>query len=171
MRSYMLLTLFLKSIICNHNNNVYGVIIGGVLDWVLHLLTTYTRDTAYAKSLPACCVFASRSLVTASNIEDSSAAALKSSPNGGSLQLLTLYSLLYRTDLVAAIVFLITLRADNPVHSRMLTVYAGTCLPSRSLAAAVCSCLLRICCLATDVVPLSVSRPLPRNECCFKVVH
>jgi hypothetical protein len=30
--------------------------------------------------------------------------------------------------------------------------------------------LLRNCCLATDVVALSFSRPLPRNECCFKAV-
>jgi hypothetical protein len=28
--------------------------------------------------------------------------------------------------------------------------------------------LLRIFCLATDVVPLFVLRPLPRNECCFR---
>jgi hypothetical protein len=53
--------------------------------------------------------------------------------------------------------------AYNTVHSRMLTVSARTCLLNRSLAAAVSSCLLRICCLATDVVPLSVSWPLPRN--------
>jgi hypothetical protein len=51
-----------------------------------------------------------------------------------------------------------------------LSVAAGTCLPRRSLAAAVYSCLLRICCLATDMVPSFVSRPLPRNECCFRVV-
>jgi hypothetical protein len=49
-------------------------------------------------------------------------------------------------------------------------VSTGMCLPSRSLAAAVYSCLLRIFCLATDVVPLSVSQPLPRNKCCFRAV-
>jgi hypothetical protein len=42
------------------------------------------------------------------------------------------------------------------VHSRMLTVSAGTCLLKRSLAGAVCSFLLRICCLATGIVPLCV---------------
>jgi hypothetical protein len=31
--------------------------------------------------------------------------------------------------------------------------------------------LLRICCLGTDVVPLSVSLSLPRNECCFRAVR
>jgi hypothetical protein len=41
--------------------------------------------TAYAKSFPACCVFTSRYLVTVSNSGDSSASALKSSLNGGSL--------------------------------------------------------------------------------------
>jgi hypothetical protein len=44
-----------------------------------------------------------------------------------------------------------------------VSVAAGTCLPSRSLAAAVCSCLLKLWCLETDVVPLSVLRPLPSN--------
>jgi hypothetical protein len=46
----------------------------------------------------------------------------------------------------------------------------GTCLPSRSLATVVYSCLLRICYPATDAAPLPVSRPLPRNECCFRAV-
>jgi hypothetical protein len=31
-------------------------------------------------------------------------------------------------------------------------------------------CLLRIWYLATDVVPLFVSRPSPRNECCFRAI-
>jgi hypothetical protein len=42
-------------------------------------------NTAHAKFFPACCVFTSRSLVTASNSGDSSASVLKSSLNGGSL--------------------------------------------------------------------------------------
>jgi hypothetical protein len=54
------------------------------------------------------------------------------------------------------------------VHLR-ISVAAETCLPSHSQAATVCSCLLRIWCLVTDV-PLSVSRPLSRNECCFRAV-
>jgi hypothetical protein len=74
--------------------------------------------TALAKHFPACCVFTSPSLITASNSEDSSASALKSCMNGGSLptafhllQLtLFLHRLLYRTDLVAPIVFLTTPR-------------------------------------------------------------
>jgi hypothetical protein len=53
--------------------------------------------TAHAKSLPACCVFTSRSLVTATNSGGSSASALKFS----------LHSLPYKTDFVAPIVFLI----------------------------------------------------------------
>jgi hypothetical protein len=56
------------------------------------------------------------------------------------------------------------------VHSRMPTVSSGALLPSRSIAAAVYSCLLRICYLVTNVVPLSFSRPLPRNKCCFRAV-
>jgi hypothetical protein len=46
-----------------------------------------------------------------------------------------------------------------------VSVAAGTCLPSCSLVAAVYCCLLRICCLAVDVVPLFVSQLLPRNKC------
>jgi hypothetical protein len=49
-------------------------------------------------------------------------------------------------------------------------VSAGMCLPRFSLAAAVYSGL-SIFCLATDVFPLSVSRPLRRNECCVRVVR
>jgi hypothetical protein len=52
----------------------------------------------------------------------------------------------------------------------VVTVAAGTYLPSRSLGSTVYSCLLRICCLATDVISLSLSRPLFRNEWCFRAV-
>jgi hypothetical protein len=52
-----------------------------------------------------------------------------------------------------------------------VSVAAETCLSSRFLGATVYSCLLTIFCVATDVVPLSVSRPLPRNGCCFRAVR
>jgi hypothetical protein len=48
---------------------------------------------------------------------------------------------------------------------------ATMCLPRRSPAAAVYYCLLRLCCLPRDVVPLSVSRPLRSNEYCFRAVR
>jgi hypothetical protein len=48
-------------------------------------LRTLQITTAHAKSFPAYCVVTNRSLVTASNSGDSSASALKSSLNGGSL--------------------------------------------------------------------------------------
>jgi hypothetical protein len=64
-----------------------------------------------------------------------------------------------------------TVCTDNSVNPSMLTVSARICLQSCCLVAAVYSCLLRICCLATNVVPLSISRPLLRNECCFKAVR
>lgn len=41
--------------------------------------------TAHTKCFPACCVFTSCSLIVASNSRDSSASALKSCLNGGSL--------------------------------------------------------------------------------------
>jgi hypothetical protein len=125
-------------------------------------LSTLQITTADAKSFPDCCVFTSRSLVTTSNSGDSSASALKFSLNSDSLPI---DSLLHRFPWTCA---------GNAVHSRMLTVYAGTCLTSRSLAAAVYSCLLRICSLVTDVVPLFrgrcletnvVSEPFASNSC------
>jgi hypothetical protein len=126
-------------------------------------------------NFPACCVFNSRSLVTGSNRGDSSASALKFCLNGGSLPTDSLlHSLPHRTDLVAPIVFLITPRhgpITQHLHSHRLTVSAGMSLPKCSLAVAVYSCLLRICCLATDVVPLSVSRPSPGNECYSRAVR
>jgi hypothetical protein len=68
--------------------------------------------TAHAKSFPACCVFTSRSLITASNSGDSSASALKSSLKGGSLPTDSfLPRLLYRIYLVVPVVFLI-----NPLN-------------------------------------------------------
>jgi hypothetical protein len=53
---------------------------------------------------------------------------------------------------------------ENHFISRMLSFLAGTCLPSRSLAAVVHYRLFKICCLETDVVPLSALRQLSRNE-------
>jgi hypothetical protein len=125
---------------------------------------TLPITTAHAKSFPASGVFTNISLVTASNNGYSSASLLKSSLCSTSLSASRLAAishqppLLFTTDLVAPAVFLITPphgpRRQHTVHSRMLTVSAGMCLPSRSLAAAVCSCLLRLCCLPTNVVPL-----------------
>jgi hypothetical protein len=161
------------------------VTIDGVLDWPLILGTTSNYSvianphnlqitTAHPKSFPAYFVFTSRFLVTASNSWDSSASALKSSLNGGSLPTASfIHRLPYRTDLVAPIVFPYNSSA-RPAQTTpfiLVSTAAGTCLPSCSLAAAVYSCLLRNFCLATDVVPLSVSRPLPRNECCFRPVR
>jgi hypothetical protein len=63
-------------------------------------LNTLQITTARDKSLPACCIFTSRSLVTPSNSGDSPPNALKPS----------FHRLPYRTDWVASIVFLITPR-------------------------------------------------------------
>jgi hypothetical protein len=97
-------------------------------------------------------------LVPTSNIWDSSASAIKSSLKGGSLQTAPfLHSLPYRTDLVAPVVFLITPGHGPRRHRSSVTCVstaARTCLRSRFLAADVSSCLLRIFCLETDVVPL-----------------
>jgi hypothetical protein len=50
-----------------------------------------------------------------------------------------------------------------------VSIAAGTYLPSRSIAAALCSCLLRIWRLTTDVILLFASRLLRRNECFIAV--
>jgi hypothetical protein len=82
----------------------YRVIVDGVfgldIGFIAHLYTQLGTTGNYsatanlhnlqittepAKTFPACCVFTSRSLVTASNSRDSSASALESSLNGGSL--------------------------------------------------------------------------------------
>jgi hypothetical protein len=63
--------------------------------------------TVYAKSYPAFSFFTRRFLVTASNNGDSSASALKSSLNGGSLATDPfLHKRSYCTDFVTPIVFL-----------------------------------------------------------------
>jgi hypothetical protein len=78
-------------------------------------LHTLQITTAHAKPFPTCCVFTSRSLVTASNNGDSSASALKSSLNGGSLPTDSfLHRYPWRTDLVAPVFFLITLHQYPP---------------------------------------------------------
>jgi hypothetical protein len=145
----------------------------------------YSATTSFHNSqitTAACCVFSIRSLVTASNSEDSSASALKASLNGGShpnlFQLLQL-TLFFRLPLKNSLGCLNCLPYNSSARPAQTTpfilvcvpVTAGTCLPSRSLAALVYSCLLKICCLATEVVSLSLSRPLPRNECCFRDVR
>jgi hypothetical protein len=141
-------------------------------------LHTSQITTPHNTSFPAC-VCSRRSLVTAFNSGDSSPSELDSSLKGSSCPtlfstVLFLHSLPYRTDFVAPTAFLIISRHGQRRQHRpfiMLTVSAGMCLPSRSLAAAVYYCLIRICCLATNVVPLSVSRPLPRNECSIRAVR
>jgi hypothetical protein len=44
------------------------------------------------------------------------------------------------------------------------SVAAGTCLPTRALAAAACSRLLKVCCLEANVVSFYVSRSLPSKD-------
>jgi hypothetical protein len=152
-----------------------------LLDWILYLLTTSPHDselqvitapplitTTHAKSFPACCVFTNRSLVTASNNGDSSASALKFSLNGGSLTTILQLTSSSLPNPVQNLLdypncLLSTNRVDNTVHFRIPLRCRKSVFTEPSLAAAVYSCLLIICCLATDVVPLSVSLPLPRN--------
>jgi hypothetical protein len=122
---------------------------------------TLQFTTAHHKSFPACCVFTSLSLVMASNSEVSSASALESSLNESSVQMTLFFRLSHRTKLFYSSA---RPRRQHTAHSHMPTVSAEMCLQSRSLAVVVYSYLLRICCLATDIVPLSVSWPFPRNE-------
>jgi hypothetical protein len=48
-------------------------------------------------------------------------------------------------------------RKSSSIVTRV-SVGAGKCLPIRSIAAAVCSCLLKICCLASNIVSLFPGR-------------
>jgi hypothetical protein len=153
----------------------FGLVIGLIDHLYTHLGTTSNYSaianlhnsqitTVLAKSFPACSVFTSRSLVTASNSGDSSALhaqALSSQPPvqdwHGCPNFLPYNSSAWPTE-------------TPPFILVCLPVAAGTCVTSRSLAAAAYSCLLRICRLTKDVIPVYISRPLPRNECYLRAV-
>jgi hypothetical protein len=114
------------------------------------------------------------------------ASGLKFSLNGGSLPTacfvynwlaaIHINVLVFSSPLISLTLSL----AYNISHGRRIkhrfsvarvSVEAGTCLPSRSLAVVVYSCSLRICCLSTDVVPLIVLQSLPRNKCSFRAIR
>jgi hypothetical protein len=86
--------------ICDYRR-AFGLEIGFIDHFTTRLVTTSNYSSsadlhtlqitiAYAKSFPACCVFTSRSLVTASNSGDSSAFAFTSLIAGSELQSLSL---------------------------------------------------------------------------------
>jgi hypothetical protein len=119
-------------------------------------------------------VFINRPLVIASSNGYSSVCALKSCLNGGSLPTDSFLQA-PADNWLCCPNFLPYNSSARPAQTTSfilvcVSVAAGTCLPSIFLAAVVYSCVLRICCLATDVIFLSVSRPVTRNECCFKAV-
>jgi hypothetical protein len=134
--------------------------------------------TAPTKTFPSCCVFTSCSLVTAPT------KAIPLLPCSSPLWMTAPYQLSFNCPLSSqphvqnwlgcanCLPYNSLVRPTKTTPFTLICVFTavGMCLPSCSLASAVYSCLLRICCLATDVVPLSVSQPLPRNECCFKAV-
>jgi hypothetical protein len=94
-------------------------------------------------------------LVTAPNSNDSSASALKSNLNGGSLPTDSfLHRLLYRTDLVGSVVFLVIPRHGPRRHRSFLYAYP---LPWQCVHRSVPSSGRQF--LLTDVVTLSVLRP------------
>jgi hypothetical protein len=128
--------------------------------------------TAPTQSFPACCVFTSCSLVTASNSGDSSVFHTPVLSEWWLPSNSFLHRHLYRPDLITPHFFVITSQygLHRQHHSHMLIFSVRMCLWCHSLGAAFCSCLLRICCLAMDVILLSVSQPLPTNECCSRTI-
>jgi hypothetical protein len=124
-------------------------------------LHTLQITTAHAKFLPACCFFTRRSLVMASDSGYSSASASKSPLNGGSIPTDSfIHRLRYSIDLVAPVVFLITPRhgqRSNTVKSRIHCCGNVFTEPFPS------SGRLFLLIKNTDVVLLSVSRPLSRK--------
>jgi hypothetical protein len=150
----------------------------------MNLLTTYRHDSELQaitapplnstihkspqhplRFFPACCVFASRSLTTASNSGESSASHSQVLSSQTPVQ--------NPLGCPSCIPYNSSARPSQTTAFILVcvSVASGTCLPSRSIVAAICSCLLRICCLAMHFVPFSVSRPLRRSECCFRVVR
>lgn len=108
-----------------------------ILDWILNVLTTYIHVLELQvitgppliymlykptqrplNHFPTCCVFLCRTMATALRVEILQHHVIQSS----------LDKLQYRTDLVDPVSFLLgTDRIDNTIHSRLLTVSAGTC--------------------------------------------
>jgi hypothetical protein len=93
-----------------------GVAINDIFDWMLNnstiaILHVLQINITHAKSFPACYIFSSRFLITASNNGDSSASALKPFLNGRSFQL-HLFFTDFRIELtlLPPIVFFITPR-------------------------------------------------------------
>jgi hypothetical protein len=120
------------------------------------------KSPQYPLSLFQPTVFTSRSLVTASNSGHSSASALKSFLDGGSPL----------TDLFAPLVFLITPRHDRAeiFRSRMHIRCAGKVFTKPFSSSG------RLVLLTMNLLPSNgrrsfVSRPLLRNECCFRAAH
>jgi hypothetical protein len=119
---------------------------------------------AHSKFLPACCVFTSLCLVTSSNSGDSSASALRSSLNGCSLPTKLFSSQTPVQNWLGYPSFLLYNSSARPAQ----TTSFFCCMRIRCRGNVFTEpfpnsgrLLLRICCLATDVVPLSVSPPLP----------
>jgi hypothetical protein len=111
--------------------------------------------TAPSKPFPACCIFTSHSLVTAFNSGDSSAYALKSCLNCGSLQTDSLpHRLPYRTDSVAPIVLLI-----GPRHAQLYKTPFPPVPPLLRVDCCRRNLFLCDCCLETNVD----SEPLRSN--------
>jgi hypothetical protein len=174
---------------CNNTNILsrVGVIIDGVLDWMLDLLTTCTHNSelhvitaawlisTFHKSpqhtlfFPACCVFTSRPLVTLLTAE------ILQIPRSSPLWKAAPFQLIAFSQnwlgCPNCLPYNSSARPDQIAPFVLLSFVAVTCLRSRFISAAVYSCLLRNCCLSTDVIPLSLSRPLPRNEYCFRAVR
>jgi hypothetical protein len=157
----------------------YGVCTDGVSDWILNSLSTYKHDSElqvitapplnstihkspqHRLRIFQSAVFTSRSLVTASNSGDSSASALKFSLKVGFIP--TLFQMFpFFTASCTALTWFASLPYNSsarPVQTAPFILVcvpdtAGTCLPGRSLASVVYPCLLRICYLETDIVPL-----------------
>jgi hypothetical protein len=98
---------------------------------------------------------------------------LKSSLNGGSLPNWLFSSQTPIQDWLGCPSCLPYNSSTRPAQTTpfiLISVAAGTCLLSRSIAATAYSCLFRICRLATDVVLLHVLWPLHRNDWCFRTV-
>jgi hypothetical protein len=116
--------------------------------------------TTVGATSSVCCVFTSRSLVTASNSGDSSASAFTS-------LLSEEYLTTHCTELNSKVVPLITPRHGPTENAALLLLlqslpWENVCLRRRYSVTAAYTCSLRICCPATDV-SLFVSRSLSSN--------
>jgi hypothetical protein len=136
-------------------------------DYAIANFHTLQITTTHAKSFQSVAISTSRSLVTASNSGDSSTAPARFPLDKFPYDSLLAHSVVTPTNFQTVSV----LKSRHGLRRKHRSVLRSdrfswecVCLKRRYPVTAAYACLLRFCCLATNVVSLFVSRSLPNNE-------